>query len=388
MSESDELSHLISLIYDAALDLALWPAVLEETAKFLRSATATLGSYDFLQASGISYSFSWGDDPAYTALYTERYAKLNPLIPASGETSTGDIVSTTSFMSREELVATQFYQEWAKPQGYVDAAQATLEKSGTALAVLAAVRHESVGPVDDEMRRRMALLVPHFRRAVLIGKIIDLKTVQAAAFAETIDGLAAGVFLVDGHGVVVHANASGTALLDDGAVVRLTRGILTTTDGPAGRNLNEAIAAAGHSEVDLAGQGLGVPLSGAGGQSYFAHVLPLASGARREAGHFHAAVAAVFVRKATLDLAMPVESVARRYELTPTETKVLRAVVDHGGVTPIAATLGVSEATVKTHLQRLFRKTGTSRQVDLVKLTLGFADSLGSQKSAEHQPNG
>ena len=94
MSESDELSHLISLIYDAALDSALWPAALEETAGFLNSATATLGSYDALQASGISYNFSWGDDPVYTALYAARYAKLNPLIPASGETSVGDVVST------------------------------------------------------------------------------------------------------------------------------------------------------------------------------------------------------------------------------------------------------------------------------------------------------
>jgi FixJ family two-component response regulator len=62
-------------------------------------------------------------------------------------------------------------------------------------------------------------------------------------------------------------------------------------------------------------------------------------------------------------------------------------VVEYGGVAPIAATLGVSEATMKTHLQRLFEKTGTSRQVDLVKLTFGFADPRGGQEKP-HQPNG
>lgn len=374
MSESEELSRLVSLIYDAALDSALWPAALEASAGFLRSATALLGSFDALQAN-VAYNFSWGDDPAYTAMYVERYAKLNPLIQASVDTKVGDIVSTASFMTREDLVATTLYQEWAKPQGYVDVAQATLEKSGTALAVFAAVRHESVGRVDEKMLRRMALLVPHFRRAVLIGKVIDLKTIQAAAFAETIDGLAAGIFLVDRRGGLVHANGSGRTLLDDRDVVKLVAGVLTATDSAANRSLHEAIALSGRSEVGLAGRGVGVPLSGASEQSYLANVLPLASGARREAGNLHAAIAAVFVRKAALDPAMPVASAARRYKLTPTETKVLRAVVDHGGVAPIAATLGLSEATVKTHLQRLFRKTGTSRQVDLVKLTLGFADT-------------
>jgi DNA-binding CsgD family transcriptional regulator len=34
----------------------------------------------------------------------------------------------------------------------------------------------------------------------------------------------------------------------------------------------------------------------------------------------------------------------------------------------IAETLGVSIATVKTHLARLFQKTGTSRQAELVAL--------------------
>ncbi len=387
MSEADELSHLISLIYDAALDSGLWPAALEKTAGFLRSAATVLGSFDVLRSNAI-FDFNWGYDPAYTALYIERYAKVNPLILASWETGVGDVVSTSSFMSREELVATQFYQEWAKPQGYVDAAQATLQKSGTALAVLGAVRHESVGPVDETMLRRMALLVPHFRRAVLIGEVIDLKTVQAAAFAEAIDALAAAIFLVDRRGAVVHANASGRTLLEDGDVVRLSRGVLAAVDGAADRSLHKAIALAGTSEVELAGRGVGIPLAAGSEQGYFANVLPLSSGNRRAAGHLHAAVAAVFLRKAAADVTGPVERVARRYGLTPTETKVLRAVVEHGGVAPIAAALGISEATVKTHLQRLFRKTGTSRQVDVVKLTLGFADSPDSGKDAGHQPNG
>jgi DNA-binding CsgD family transcriptional regulator len=154
--------------------------------------------------------------------------------------------------------------------------------------------------------------------------------------------------------------------------------MLTASDNAADRRLADAIAAAGGSEVELGGRGLSIPLIAPDGQSHIAHVLPLGQGARQETGLLHAAIAAIFVRKASLDLAAPVDSVARRYGLTPTETQVLRAVVEYGGVTQIAANLGMSEATVKTHLQHLFGKTDSSRQVDLVKLTFSFADPLAS----------
>jgi DNA-binding CsgD family transcriptional regulator len=42
-------------------------------------------------------------------------------------------------------------------------------------------------------------------------------------------------------------------------------------------------------------------------------------------------------------------------------------------VPDIAAALGISESTVRTHLKRLFEKTSTHRQVDLVKLIAAHA---------------
>ena len=38
--------------------------------------------------------------------------------------------------------------------------------------------------------------------------------------------------------------------------------------------------------------------------------------------------------------------------------------------------LGVSQATVKTHLQRVFGKTGAARQSELVKLIAGYMSPL------------
>jgi DNA-binding CsgD family transcriptional regulator len=44
----------------------------------------------------------------------------------------------------------------------------------------------------------------------------------------------------------------------------------------------------------------------------------------------------------------------------------------------VAAALGVADTTVRTHVSRLFEKTGATRQADLVKLVAGYAAPLGA----------
>jgi DNA-binding CsgD family transcriptional regulator len=62
--------------------------------------------------------------------------------------------------------------------------------------------------------------------------------------------------------------------------------------------------------------------------------------------------------------------------LTPTELRQVLAVVEVGGVPEVAEALGISETTVRTHVGRLYGKTGVRRQADLVKLVAGFAIAL------------
>jgi len=56
--------------------------------------------------------------------------------------------------------------------------------------------------------------------------------------------------------------------------------------------------------------------------------------------------------------------------------RVFAAIIDVGGISAVAETLGVSEATVKTHLQHLFEKTGMRRQIDLIRLIAGHTNPL------------
>ncbi|MGH8179751.1 MAG: helix-turn-helix transcriptional regulator, partial [Steroidobacteraceae bacterium] len=53
--------------------------------------------------------------------------------------------------------------------------------------------------------------------------------------------------------------------------------------------------------------------------------------------------------------------------LTPAESRVVAVLLTGCTVGGTARTLGIKEATVTTHLQHVFDKTGTRRQVDLAQ---------------------
>jgi DNA-binding CsgD family transcriptional regulator len=355
--------------------------VLGQAGNVLNAATATLGSFDVVQRN-VNLTKTWGYDPDYLQLYLERYAQINPLIPSSWLASVGDVVSAADLMPYEEFQQTAMYREWGVPQGYIDAAQVMLEKTATATAVFQVIRHERNGRVDDELRRRMTLLMPHFRRAVLIGKVIDLHKVEAAAFADTLDGLAAGMFIVDSDARIVHANVRGRAMLAENDVLRGLAGKLSVTDPQAEEALHDIFRMAKGGDAAIGARGITVPLSSRDGEHFVAHALPLTSGARRRVGMSYSAVVAFFVRKAELALPSPIEAMAARYRLTPAELRVLMAIIQVGGVPEVAPVLGISETTVKTHLQHIFEKTDTNRQADLVKLVAGFMSPFAAPAPA------
>jgi DNA-binding CsgD family transcriptional regulator len=193
-------------------------------------------------------------------------------------------------------------------------------------------------------------------------------TTEAATLAHALDGLGAGLFVVDATGRIVHANASGRAMLRERLVLRDAEGRLAACGARAASALKEALA-----KCADAGQAA-LPLSAGDGTHFVAHLLPLAAGERPAAGH--PALAAVLVHKAAIEAHCPPEVIARLYNLTPSELRVLLAIVKVGGVPETARALGITEATVKTHLHRLFGKTGAVRQADLVKLVAGFCSPL------------
>jgi DNA-binding CsgD family transcriptional regulator len=375
MSDAEQLSTLIGNIYDAALDRSLWVDVLRKSTKFVGGQAAGLLSKDAVSKSA-NLHCGFGVDPHYDQLYLEQYAKLEPTGMTLFFFDVGQVLSTTDFMPYDEFLATRYYKEWAKPQGWVDCVHAILDKSATSSAHVSILRNESSGVADPSTRARMQLIVPHLRRAILIGKVIDLKTAASDSLADTVDGISAAMFLVDESARIVHANASGHAMLAEGSLLRAAGGKLLPRDPSAEQALNEVCAMAERGDAAVGAKGIAIPLMASEGTRYVAHVLPLTSGARRQAGATYAAAAAVFVHKAALDAPSPPEVIRKLYKLTPTEMRVLLAMMQVGAAAEVAEILGIAESTVRTHLLRLFAKTGAKRQSDLIKLVASYTNPL------------
>jgi DNA-binding CsgD family transcriptional regulator len=375
MAQEEQLSEFIGEIYDAALDSSLWSDVVGKAARFVGGSAAAIYSKSPTAGNGDVY-YESGTDPYYRQLYFEKYVKLDPSTTSHYFADVEQLISTADYMPYGEFLETRFYREWAQPQGLVDAVTAALDKSVTSVALFGVFRDESQGVVDDETRRRMRLIVPHIRRAVLIGRLFDLKAAEAASLAETLNGLSAGMCLVDAAGRIVHANTTCHVMLDAGDFLSTIGGRIVASDAKLDQTLRELFAAAGSGDAAVGTQGIALPLRAQDGSHYVAHVLPLTSGARRLAGIAYSATVALFIRKVTTEAPSAPEIIARAYHLTPTELRVLLAIIEVGGVPEVAVALGIAESTVRTHLGNLFVKTGAGRQADLVKIAAGFVTPL------------
>jgi DNA-binding CsgD family transcriptional regulator len=376
MRGDEALTSLIGHIYDAAVDPTRWADALARVGEFVGGQAGGILSKDTISKAGTPHHV-FGVDPRYVQIYAQTHSRFDP-VSTLPFFEVGQIVSIPELVPYDEFCEGRFFLEWMRPQGWVDAANVVLEKSALSCSFITILRSEAQGVVDDEMRRRMALIMPHLRRAVLIGQLIDLKQAEAATFADMLDGMSTGLFLIAADGRIVHANAAGHGMLNAGEVLGSVSGRLVTRDKQADRMLRETFAGANNGDAGIGIKGIGLPLIARHGERYIAHVLPLTSGARRRAGVAYAATAAMFVRKAAMENPSAPEVIARTYHLTPTELRVLIAIVEVGGIPEVAAALGVATSTIKTHVGRLFEKTGASRQVDLAKLVAGFSTPLAA----------
>lgn len=375
MDDLDNFSLLVAKIYDAALDDSLWKEVIEKAAGFVGGSAGALFSKDAMNNRGNIY-YEAGTDPHWVKIYFERCVAIDPTTVIQFFAEIGQSVSITDIMPYEEFMETQFYKEWVKPQHLSDCLNSILDKSATTVAMFCVFRTEQQGVVDEDMRQRMNMIIPHIRRAVLISRLFERAQSNAEMFSDVLDGLEAGIFLLESTGQMSYANDAGRIFLRAGDLLRDNAGRLAAVDPQGDIVLKQSLAASASGDLALGDQGIAIPLLSRDGTKFIGHILPLTSGRRRKAPLDSKIVAAFFVRRASIGDPLPPQIIRQTYNLTPTELRVLMAIVDIGGVPEVAAALGVAMTTVKTHLSRLYEKTGVNRQADLVKLFASFTTPL------------
>jgi DNA-binding CsgD family transcriptional regulator/PAS domain-containing protein len=368
-----QLSRLIGAIYDCALDPDLWEPTLKELTKAFVSQTAVLGLTDLGRETALASKIV-GMEPGWQHVLEQHGPEIHsftaPAFPTQGSLDEPFVVSRR--LSAEYCATSLYFHEVLRAWGLVDTIQLMVISTPTRLAGLGFGRGEQHGLITDREIELARLLLPHVRRALTITDVLDVNVIARGRVEEAFNLFGCAIVLIDARGGILFANRSAEEMFAAGTLVRGNGGVLRAVSSSAAAELRAAIALAAGHEAELGKVGLAIRLSGDDPPSVLAHLLPL-TGSQRRASLQPAAVAAVFIRKAIVEFEPALEVLARLHKLTGTELRVLKAIVGTGGVPEVAAALGISGSTVRSHLKRLFEKTATHRQADLVKLAAAHA---------------
>ncbi|WP_394761860.1 helix-turn-helix transcriptional regulator [Phenylobacterium sp.] len=366
-----EFSRLVGSIYDAAVEPDRWPEALEAICGFIDAKTAVLQSYDVFDRSP-PFQRHVGYEPQWLEVYFAKYYALNPYMDDVARLGPGDCAFTSSRPDYQDLFQSEFYTGWLKPQALVDGSVLVVEKSMSNITTLVNARGESEGPFDETTLERLNLIYPHLRRAMLIGRAFESHRRQRADDAAVLDSLAAGMFLLGRRGDILQANAAGAAMLAARSALKNNGGRLELAVPSADRLLKAALAAGREGEAVLGGKGASIPVRGEDSESseYIVHLLPLNAVRQQSIDASQGADFVVFVRRIDGGDIAAIAAFTQRFNLTPKEAHVLQTVVEVGGVPQAADVLGLSAATVRTHVTAIFDKSGVRRQADLIRLLM------------------
>lgn len=371
------LSGLIGAIYDCALDPQHWPATCREMADLSESTAGGICVHDLRQVRN-DQLFVFGYQPAFLEKLGSQYAQ-SPMALADVVANIGD-VSTLS-AQRRHFSESRFFREVMEPFGLVDIIWFPALRTAGRMASLHASRSEKAAHYEQRDVSLFKLLAPHVCRALAISNVLDIRALRSEMLEKTLDGLVAGVFLVARDGHVVYMNPAAERQIRTGHSVRLVNNQICPTDPRARAALSKAIEAAMRDDADrdMSEHSVAIP-NGVGG-GYVATLLPIERGQRRGMLAPFAASVAVFMQDPVQATLMPGEAFARLHGLTGGELRVLLALSQGLGGMEAADMLGISEPTVRTHLQHMYSKTGTSKQAKLLHLLHNSTPPIHAQQT-------
>ena len=274
-------------------------------------------------------------------------------------------------MTSNEWLATRVYRDFGRPNGWLDSLGVTLLKTPSRFATLSLARRHDAGFAGPREIEIMRLLAPHLRRATSIADLIEMRELTSKTFETTFDALLAPVIFVDSHCRIIHANGAARDLFAVGDPIRSEHDVLRALGADASQRLETAVGAAGRGDAGADEICRVVCMAFADGRPAFGHVLPTCAGTARGRIDVRAA-AAVFITPAASAPGFPLLPWASAFGLTSAEVQVLELLVKGNTINSAAAALRVAATTVRTHRARLMQKTGTTRQVDLIRMAMQF----------------
>jgi DNA-binding CsgD family transcriptional regulator len=367
------LVDLIDQVYEVAFEPSLWPRCLETLRTTFDASQAKFAYYDLANREG-SVEVSAGADPHFTELFRLRYARLNPWTRhARIEIRAGQVLHGDMLLADEELVRTEFYNDFLRPQDLHYWAGPTLFRNDQVLGTLLLSRSRKAGRFTDEEQAFMRELTPHLQRgAALYRKFREIELTRSCLL-ESVESFETGVILLDSQAHIAGHNRTAAEVLEDRDGLILERdgslgAIQPSTGAALARLIGHALQISLGTGRELAGA-LTIPRT-SGRRPYSIQVVPVRS--PREARIADLPYACVFVVDPEKELDLAKRKLSTIFGLTGAEATLAVHLSRGKSLAAAAAEMGVSMNTIRTHLKRIFSKTDTNRQGELVALLNTF----------------
>ena len=361
---------LVAMIYAAAADPALWPAFLEHFAAAVSGSATSLFLYSAdNQIVGVMASARF--DPADMHKYTEHYVGIDcwdqhgRKLIAPGAVLFGQQLCPDGVLERSELRAGRL-----RPMDTFHEFSGIISVDASVATVIASLRPEERGPFDDSDTLLLQTLMPHLQRALALQLRIATLETSAASAMDVLDTLPYGVVLISADAKVLLVNRVARAIIDQNDGLTVIRQNLCTERTEDTRRLQKLI---GESVATSRGRGLrasGTMNIPRPSQRCSLNVLVMPVRLRPISPAAQQPAAAAFISDPECQFESSVQTLGHLFALSHAEARLAAVLIKGCSLREASEELSVSLSTVRTHLKKLFEKTGTNRQATLLRAFL------------------
>jgi DNA-binding CsgD family transcriptional regulator len=190
------------------------------------------------------------------------------------------------------------------------------------------------------------------------------------------DRLSVGIVVLDRFAEVVFANAAAKSMSNNGGSLRLNGGVKSRLPSHD-RHLGELVRAVIGGASTRA---MSIPSSDSGGSvMVLAAPVPGAGKGRASVRDLRSAAAMLVICDPDRFAKIPAAWMMDAYGLTSREASVALTFVSSATTADTARRLKITPNTVKTHLKRIYDKTGTKRQTELTRLIVTISLIFGNE---------